>query len=123
MSRTTVSSCIPLPDKPLDYKLTAGRYHAKIVRSVYANRVLFFSLELLRGEHAGRLVYSVFNLNTADGKKQFSILCWAVNKLCPKDSSELHGCKLLVTVKPTRIDGVTIPMVVKFAAPLITEVR
>lgn len=123
MHEATQSNSIPLPDKPLDYKLAAGQYHAKVVKSVYANKVLFFGLELTRGEHAGRSVFAVFNLNTSDGRDQFGRFSWAVGKVTPRDSSEFHGLCLLVTIKPTRIDGVSLPLVVKFAKPLVMEVR
>jgi hypothetical protein len=75
-------------------------------------KFLFLQLQVVDGEHKGRLVFDRLNVVNQSkeaveiAKRQLADLCKAVGRLTPKDSSELHNTPLTarVSVDPPKGD-------------------
>lgn len=90
--------------------IPAGRYAAVITDSEFkttksgAGRYLQFTLQILDGEHKGRLVWARLNLENPNAttvkiaRGELSAICRAVGVMQPRDSIELHNIPLEVTV-------------------------
>jgi hypothetical protein len=88
--------------------LPAGEYVAAIVESDWKDtksgtgRYLKLTLEILEGEHAGRRVWDMLNLENSNqtavdiARKSLAGICHALGIMIPRDSSTLHD-------KPLRI--------------------
>jgi hypothetical protein len=90
--------------------IPAGRYAAVITDSEFkptksgAGRYLQFTLQILDGEHKGRLVWARLNLENPNAttvkiaRGELSAICRAVGVMQPRDSIELHNIPLEITV-------------------------
>ena len=90
--------------------IPAGRYTALITDSEFkptksgAGKYLQLTLQILDGEHKGRLVWARLNLENANAttvkiaRGELSAICRAVGVMQPRDSVELHNIPLEVTV-------------------------
>ncbi len=90
--------------------IPAGRYAAVITDSEYkptksgAGKYLQLTLQILDGEHKGRLVWARLNLENANAttvkiaRGELSAICRAVGVMQPRDSIELHNIPLEVTI-------------------------
>jgi hypothetical protein len=98
------------PAQPRGEPLPPGKYVAQIIESEIVDtqkggRMLKLTIEVLEGEHQRRRLWDQLNIVNANPKAQeiahrtLSAICHAVNKMQVRDSEELHGRALLVTVK------------------------
>lgn len=90
--------------------IPAGRYAAVITDSEYkptksgGGKYLQLTLQVLDGEHKGRLVWARLNLENANAttvkiaRGELSAICRAVGVMQPRDSIELHNIPLEITV-------------------------
>jgi hypothetical protein len=90
--------------------LPQGRYLAVITESEMkptkkgGGSYLKFTFQILEGEYKGRLLWAQLNLdNTSEttvriARAELSAICRAVGVMAPRDSIELHGIPLLITV-------------------------
>ncbi|MGD9692364.1 MAG: DUF669 domain-containing protein [Phycisphaerales bacterium] len=90
--------------------IPAGRYAAVITDSEYkptksgAGKYLQLTLQILDGEHKGRLVWARLNLENSNAttvkiaRGELSAICRAVGVMQPRDSIELHNIPLEITV-------------------------
>ncbi len=90
--------------------IPAGRYAAVITDSEFkptksgAGKYLQLTLQILDGEHKGRLVWARLNLENPNAttvkiaRGELSAICRAVGVMQPRDSIELHGVPLEITV-------------------------
>jgi hypothetical protein len=90
--------------------IPAGRYTAAITESEYkptksgAGRYLQLTLQILDGEHKGRLVWARLNLENSNAttvkiaRAELSAICRAAGVMQPRDSFELHNIPIEVTV-------------------------
>jgi len=90
--------------------IPAGRYAAVITDSEFkptksgAGRYLQLTLQILDGEHKGRLVWARLNLENRNAttvkiaRGELSAICRAVGVMQPRDSIELHNIPLEITV-------------------------
>jgi hypothetical protein len=90
--------------------IPAGRYAAVITDSEYkptksgGGKYLQLTLQILDGEHKGRLLWARLNLENANAttvkiaRGELSAICRAVGVMQPRDSIELHNVPLEVTV-------------------------
>jgi hypothetical protein len=89
----------------------AGKYTAVIVDSEIKptkagnGSYLELTFEVAEGEHKGRKLWARLNLDNPNptavkiARAELSSLCRSVGVMEPKDSCELHGIPLVVTVK------------------------
>lgn len=98
--------------------IPAGRYEATIIDSEQRENAagtgwyLLLTFQITRGEHAGRMLFERLNLNNPSDKavgaarSRLAAICHAIGVLTPKDSRELHGLPLIVSVRvKTRADN------------------
>lgn len=97
------------PSVALD-PLPAGKYTAVISDSEYkptksgGGKYLQLTLQVIDGEHKGRLVWARLNLENKSemtvkiARGELSAVCRAVGVLQPKDSVELHNIPLEISV-------------------------
>lgn len=90
--------------------IPAGRYTAAITESEYkptksgAGRYLQLTLQILDGEHKGRLVWARLNLENSNAttvkiaRAELSAICRAAGVMQPRDSFELHNIPIEITV-------------------------
>lgn len=90
--------------------IPAGRYTALIADSEFkptksgAGKYLQLTLQVLDGEHKGRLVWARLNLENPNAttvkiaRGELSAICRAVGVMQPRDSVELHNIPLQITV-------------------------
>jgi len=90
--------------------IPAGRYAAVITDSEYkptksgGGKYLQLTMQILDGEHKGRLLWARLNLENANAttvkiaRGELSAICRAVGVMQPRDSIELHNIPLEVTV-------------------------
>ena len=90
--------------------IPAGKYTAVITASEMkktkkgTGQFLELTLQVVDGEHKGRLVWARLNLDNPDARAvkiaraELSAICRAVGVLAPKDSVELHNLPLVVKV-------------------------
>ncbi len=100
--------------------LPAGSYHVKLLQAVRTGPLLTSQFRVVRGPFEGRVIYLVTRFDDQKSRELFQSWCRSIGKLCPQETSELAGL-VLVTVRHQSIDGVKIPMVTKFAKPLVVE--
>lgn len=98
------------PNQPFAV-IPAGKYKAQIVASEIratnngAGQYLWFELDILDGEHAGRKLFERLNLwndNAAAveiAQRTLSAICHATGQLHVEDSEALHFKPMLVTVR------------------------
>ena len=91
--------------------IPAGKYKAQIVASEIratnngAGQYLWFELDILDGEHAGRKLFERLNLWNDNAtaveiaQKTLSAMCHATSQLHVEDSEALHFKPMLVTVR------------------------
>ena len=91
--------------------IPAGKYLAIITDSEMKTTksgngsYLELVFQVIEGEYKGRLLWSRLNLDNPNvlavqiARAQLSAICRSVGVMAPKDSVELHGLPLLVTVK------------------------
>ncbi len=103
------------PSVALD-PIPAGKYPAIITDSEFkptksgAGRYLQLTLQVLDGEHRGRLLWARLNLENPNAttvkiaRGELSAICRAVGVLQPRDSVELHNIPLEVSVGLKRRD-------------------
>ncbi len=97
-----------------EYKpIPAGKYSAVIIKSEMKptrsgkGSFLELTFQVLEGQHKGRQLWSRLNLNNPTvraeeiAQQELSSVCRAVGVLQPKDSSELHGIPLVISVRET----------------------
>lgn len=96
--------------------IPAGRYAAVITESEFkptksgAGKYLQLTMQILDGEHKGRLVWARLNLENANAttvkiaRGELSAICRAVGVMQPRDSIELHNIPLEITVGLKRRD-------------------
>lgn len=89
----------------------AGKYTAVVIDSEIkptkagTGTYLALTLEIVDGEFKGRKLWSRLNLDNPSpvavqiARQELSAICRAVGVMEPKDSCELHGIPLVVTVK------------------------
>ena len=91
--------------------IPAGKYLVGITESEMKRtkagdgEYLKLTIQVLEGEHKGRLLWVQLNLRNKNPKTveialaELSAICRAVNTMMPRDSVELHNLPMLVTVK------------------------
>jgi len=96
--------------------IPAGKYIAVITESEMkptkagSGRYLQFALQVTEGPFRGRLVWARLNLENDSemavkiARGELSAICRAVNVMQPRDSVELHGVPLEITVGLKRRD-------------------
>lgn len=97
----------PLPDG--EYKVAITESELK-ENSKKNGTFLQCKLQVLDGEHKGRTLFEILNLNHPNGqaveiaKKTLSAICHATGVMQPKDSSELHNRPMVakVAVEPRK---------------------
>lgn len=97
----------PLGDRS---PVPAGSYRACIVKSEWkdtksgSGRYLELTIQIVDGEHKGRMVWSRLNLENPNSqavgiaRSELSSICRAVGKLTPRDTAELHDVPFIVEV-------------------------
>jgi len=98
-----------------EYKpLPEGKYEVVIADSdVKATRTgngsyIQLEFEVVSGEYKGRKLWGRYNIENSNreaveiGRSQFAAVCQAVNIPSPRDTSELHNCTLILSVKCRR---------------------
>jgi len=90
--------------------IPAGKYVAIITDSEMKatkagnGQYLELTLQVVEGEHNGRLVWARLNLDNPNrqaveiARKELSAICHAIGVMTPKDSVELHGIPFIVKV-------------------------
>lgn len=121
MTSTTLTTDL-LPTTEND-KIPPGDYHATLRKAVRIRDVLTVEFKLIRGTLAGQSVFAIFDLSSYSGKAFLHSWCQATGRTDPRDTKDLAGLPSLVTVRVKKLDGALIPIVTKFAKPLIAEVR
>jgi hypothetical protein len=98
-----------------EYKpLPEGKYEAVIadsdVKPTRSGNGSYIQLEfeVVSGEYKGRKLWGRYNIENSNreaveiGRSQFAAVCQAVNIPSPRDTSELHNCTLILSVKCRR---------------------
>ncbi len=90
--------------------IPAGKYLAVITESEMkptksgAGQYLQLAFQVIEGDCKGRLVWSRLNLDNANAttvriaRAELSAICRAVGVMAPKDSCELHGIPVVITI-------------------------
>lgn len=97
------------PDTPYEV-LPAGDYNVIITESEMVDtrtggQMLKLTLQVIDGQHQGRILFDRLNLVNANPKaveiaqRTLSAICRAVGKLQVNDSAELHNLPLIASVK------------------------
>lgn len=104
---------------PSDFSvLPSGVYKAiisnsEMKQSKSGDQYLSLTLQIVDGDHNGRLIWHSLNLNHANpqvvdiAQRELSAICHATGKLRIKDSAELHDIPLLIKLDyvPPKNDG------------------
>ena len=110
MNNLSFNAAEVAPQQEFDL-LPAGRYVAQVIdsevsmNSKQTGEVLKLTFEVLEGEHANRKLWARLNITHENpdaeriGRSQLSALCHAAGVLQLKDSEQLHGRPVVVTVK------------------------
>jgi len=116
--------------------IPAGKYLAAITGSEMkptkngVGSYLQFTFTIIDDEYKGRTLWARMNLDNPNAtavkiaKSELSALCRAVGVMQPKDSCELHGIPLLITVKvKKRDDNDEMTNEIKGYEPKVTAAR
>lgn len=88
-----------------------------MIEAIRDGQFLRSKFKILRGPFAGQVVYLVTDFNDFKSRGLFTSWCLASGNHSPRETSELV-VPVLATVKQRMIDGVSVPMVVKFSRAL-----
>ena len=98
-----------------------GQYVAAVTDDVFQNDVLILTFTIREGDYVGRTIKSRYALWSTDqkilggAKYGFAVVCKACGVNTPRDSSDLRGIPIVITVTHREYNGNSYPNIVKCA--------